>query len=650
MGSKTFFSIIASSGYSYSTEYQTVLDYATAQGYTLPEEWDKQQEDALVRLLVSSGIWAQSDQIFNLSATGDRNFALINIKNPGTKNATLSATAPTWEKGEGFFGNGSSAYIRTNFIPSTDGVNFIQDNAGVFVYIPEDYAGNNSHVDYGANNTSTVNATHASLRTVTNNCVFRVNSTNGITIAGNTSASGSYGFSRSGATTTKLFKNGVQLGATSAAASTGLTSNEIYLCAYNNGGTPAGYSIKKFGFYIIGANLDSVISSLHSYINSFFTTSQTISIPSFPNKTSISSYITSLSGLASALPYTTEPSQQLIDQPFTISNFFSGALASNGYIYCAPGSATSCLKIKTADQTVSSFSGFADGSFKYGGAIFTNGAVYFIPANATVVAKINIADDSITWLDSTGVKGTESGDLGATAQKWYGAYVGADGKIYSPPYNATSVLIIDPATDAITFMDTTGIIATPSGNLSGSQKWDTGCNYGNFVYGVPSDATDALKIDTVNHTCSRVGSFPSGTAKWALSSIAPNGSMYFFPYYRNEIIKYDTSDDTYDVVATIGTTDTKVKVLGSSIMPNGQILLGMSDASYTNHYMFNPANDTLLAFQRNTTASCNGGVLAGDGSVYLLPNLNPYVQRIYFPRRSMSLPDNFTNNNYVSGY
>lgn len=654
---KAFFFAISSPPASvYSAEYQAVLDYADAQTalgvteYEKPVAFDRTQEDALVTLLVSSGAFALADQIFNLSATGGRKFAMINIKNPGTYNGSLPATNSLWKKGIGFYGDGISKYFRTNFIPGTNGVNYTLNSAGIFISIVND-TGTSSVVDFGASDASLANACFASIRNTGNNLAYRINTSTSSTVA-NSDAVGKYVISRSASNATKAYKNGVQIGTTSTVASTAITAREIYLNNYNANGSAPTSSTKITGFWLIGGALDAIAASLNTYLSSFETTVQTVTTPSFADKTSVNNYLSSLAQLPASFEYG-EPQQSTI----TANNsgqFFDAILASNGKIYCPPGSSLYALKIDPSNDTATTFGTFSSGSFKYGNSIFANGAVYFIPGNSNVVAKVNISDDSITWLDSTGVVANDtSGNLGATTQKWYGARIGDDGKIYCVPYNATSVLIIDPTTDAITFMDTTGIIATPSGNLSGTQKWDTSAQYGSIIYGVPSDATDMLKIVTSGTpSCSRIGSFPAGTAKWALSGLAANGYIYFFPYFRNTIIRLDPSDDSTTVISpTIGTTDTKIKVIGCAVRPDGKFMLVMHDPAYTDHYTFDPATETLAAFPRLVFNRVNGACLATNGSIYAPPaDGTAVVQKFSFPRRTISLPDNFTDNRHVACY
>lgn len=640
----------------FSEQYQAVLDYANTQiisgdnEYELPNIWDQIQEDLAVRSLILSEAWDTFDQIINLSAAGGKKFALINIKNPGVRNASLEGTTISWVKGMYFSCSGTS-YLRTNFIPAIHGENYKQNDAGIMFSVANNVAGSTTAIDFGANDASNGNAIHASIRNTSDNTVSRVNSNSAFSIS-NSNTKGRYIWSRESSVITKLFKNGSQIGSTSNTASTGLTSKEIYLGANNNNGSASGFSTKQLDFWSIGSNLEAHALGYTTTLSTLKNGSLTINIPSFPDKTSITNYLASVGQLRSAFSYGA-PAQEKIT--VSASDYYGGVIATNNFIYCAPGADTVALKINTTDRSVSTFGAFSVGTFKYGGAVFANGSVYFIPASSTVVAKVDISTDAVTFFDTSGVKGSDSGNLGATTQKWYGGYIGQDGRIYCIPYNATVVMIIDPTNDTIQFLDTTGIVSGVNGNLTGLAKWDTGVAYGNVIYGSPSDATDILKINTSVPSCQRLGSFPVGTAKWAITSVSTVAPyVYFFPYFSTNVIKYDTSNDTYTyldfTIPSIGGGST-IKVIGASITPTGEILLILQNAVYTSNYLLDPVTDTVKSFLRESLTASNGAVLANDGSVYAIPSSTATVlQRFFYPRREISLPENFIINNFIIGY
>jgi hypothetical protein len=632
----------------YSAEYQAVLDYATAHSIEKPVAVDRLAEDVLVKLLVSSGAWALCDQIFNLSAAGDRNFALINMKNPGTINGTESATVPLWSKGKGFRSSGTQ-YIKSGFIP-LNGVNYTQNNAGIYFTVANAIGTSGSFGELGANDSGFTKALILSVLNASSNFVAYINSDGPVFNSSNTggTALGRYAVSRSASNLTKVYKNGSQIGSNSVVVSTGLSAKEVYVCGYNNNGSAAGLSTRIIGFWLVSSNLNAVIAALDSAVNSFLTTNISVTVPSFPDKTNFNNYLTAISQLSFSY---SEPSQELIAIGYGV-DCYGGALAANGCIYCSPGGSTFAFKINTSSGALSQVGSFVVGTFKYGGAVHVNGIIYLIPSSSTVVGKIDTSTDTLTFFDSSGVKGTESGNLSATSQKYYGGFKGQDGRIYCVPYNATSVLIIDPSNDSISYIDTTGVLPDYNGNMATSGKWDTGVNCGDYIYGTPSDATDILKINSVNGTCQRLGSFPVGTAKWAIGLVSPNGYIYFFPYSDYRIVKYNPADDTYAYLAAeiSDSGHAQTKILAAKLMPNGKVVLISYDVIFPNNYVLDFSNDSLTAFKRISLDPTNSCVITANGDIYGVPQGASNLLKLSFPRRTISLPDNFTDNNYIQGY
>lgn len=87
---------IGGGGVSYTTEYQAVLDRATALGYTLPSSAYKTKGDTLVSGLKSNSQWSLLNFLYVLYCDQD-NFTLINWKSPSdavlTKNSTVNFVA-----------------------------------------------------------------------------------------------------------------------------------------------------------------------------------------------------------------------------------------------------------------------------------------------------------------------------------------------------------------------------------------------------------------------------------------------------------------------------------------------------------------------------------------------------------------------------
>ena len=111
-------------------DYQAVLNYATSLGYTLPSVGQQVKQNQLMLNLKAGGIWSKLDTFAVFATDGSSNFALIDWKRLVLMTAVNS---PTFTTNDGFQGNGTSSYIDTNFNPSTQGVNYTQNSAGVSV-------------------------------------------------------------------------------------------------------------------------------------------------------------------------------------------------------------------------------------------------------------------------------------------------------------------------------------------------------------------------------------------------------------------------------------------------------------------------------------------------------------------------------------
>lgn len=117
----------------FTEEYQAVLDYATAQGYTLPSEAQQVLQNQLVIDLISSNVWAKRDVIYNPANDGSAGFGSLNWKNPTLHQMTL-VNSPTFTVNLGFSGNGTSSYVDLNYNPEADGVEFQLNDHGYECY------------------------------------------------------------------------------------------------------------------------------------------------------------------------------------------------------------------------------------------------------------------------------------------------------------------------------------------------------------------------------------------------------------------------------------------------------------------------------------------------------------------------------------
>ena len=95
----------------FDADYQAVLDYATAQGYTLPSAAWQAIENQLMIDLKASGAFAKMVYFRNYRGNGDLDYKCINWKNPGTYNATR-VNSLVVDNNLGFASDGTS-YLMT---------------------------------------------------------------------------------------------------------------------------------------------------------------------------------------------------------------------------------------------------------------------------------------------------------------------------------------------------------------------------------------------------------------------------------------------------------------------------------------------------------------------------------------------------------
>jgi hypothetical protein len=103
----------------FTSQYQAVLNRATALGYTLPSETEKRKQNQLVSDLLNNGLWANLGQFYmfhqDLSVSGSTGFTMINWITPANAVSTL-IRATTGDTFPSFTNNVGWSFNRTNSI------------------------------------------------------------------------------------------------------------------------------------------------------------------------------------------------------------------------------------------------------------------------------------------------------------------------------------------------------------------------------------------------------------------------------------------------------------------------------------------------------------------------------------------------------
>lgn len=243
-------------GSTFDASYQAVLNYATSLGYTLPSSAQQVKQNKLIVDLKAGGVWNKLDTFAVFANDGGSNFGLIDWKRLTLYTAFNS---PTFTTNEGFTGNGTSAYIDTNFNPATQGVNYTLNNASRYYY---HFSGTGTLVNDGVSTSGTYN----SIR----NGGTQQNFINGTAILSATftfsTTKGVKSIHRTSLTDVALF-NDKTVGNRTAVSQASLTStNQLILRRGTN------YGANEVSAYGMGASMisenDAFVDALNTYINS----------------------------------------------------------------------------------------------------------------------------------------------------------------------------------------------------------------------------------------------------------------------------------------------------------------------------------------------------------------------------------------------
>src|SRR5690606_12295534 len=247
--------------YTFSDEYLAFKSYLEGQTIDLPNEAGQKADDQLIKDLKDAGLWSKIDAIWNFTTAGVAAYALVNLKSPGDHTATLHGTTnPSYVAKEGFHGNAAqSAYINFHWTPSTDGINFLQNDASVhyFTIDGEQRAEN----IIGTTNASSVGRIFLTHRTTSDQVRVYLNTFSSAT--GGTGGAGLVSAVRTNSANQQGYLNGSQQ-ATDTDESNGISAHPLLGFAYNNNGTPDGFSDSHLGLVIVGSSAitPSVLDSI----------------------------------------------------------------------------------------------------------------------------------------------------------------------------------------------------------------------------------------------------------------------------------------------------------------------------------------------------------------------------------------------------
>jgi hypothetical protein len=254
---------------SFDADAQAFFDRVTTAGGTLSLT-EKTAVNQLVLDLKANSLWTPMKAIYPM--VGASSAACAQNLKSSSFTGTFTATGWTFAS-TGVKGNGTSAYMNTNFIPSSDFSS--STNFGLFLYTSSTIAGigDRDFAIFTAGATPSLNLTS---KDGTSSKADLFDFANRISVTG-FNVEGFYIGSRTASNSAKLYRNGTSIGTTTAsqgtAPSTFLTLGGANLSATNPITTVGVYSAKTFSFAGTCDGLtDSEASNFYTAVQSFQTT------------------------------------------------------------------------------------------------------------------------------------------------------------------------------------------------------------------------------------------------------------------------------------------------------------------------------------------------------------------------------------------
>lgn len=208
----------------------------------------------MIAKLKSALIWDKMD-IFYVLAVGDAAAARRNLKGNSAYNLT-AVNSPTFTPFRGYAGNGSSSYLNSNWVPSTNAVQFTQNDAcmGVYVNAGTDTAANFLSPWASLNSTGTAAGTIINPRKASDGFGSRINDTTETNFGTSTTRYGLSALQRTTSSAQQGFRNGVSVG-TASITSTGLTTCAPWVGTANFDEAGSGYVDNRVAACWAGASL-----------------------------------------------------------------------------------------------------------------------------------------------------------------------------------------------------------------------------------------------------------------------------------------------------------------------------------------------------------------------------------------------------------
>jgi hypothetical protein len=253
----------------FDADYQNIIDQAVSSTYTIPSAQQQLIQNQLVLDLKSNSIWSKLDALWIPANDGSEEFGYLNWIAPTTFEVTQNGTV-NFTSNRGVTANSTTDFLETNFIPSSDGTNYLLNTASTFVYVDQPSTLTTDQQTYiGAQGTTAGYRTHLTWSYLSDKLLNRVNSNQ--FVDGTTSLNPANSFlhiNRSTSTEQSLWADGALVNS-DPDASASVPNVELYILGENNNGTFANYTDATISIAGVGGDLDTEAATLGTLMNDY---------------------------------------------------------------------------------------------------------------------------------------------------------------------------------------------------------------------------------------------------------------------------------------------------------------------------------------------------------------------------------------------
>lgn len=204
--------------------------------------------NTLIGSLVTAGVWSKLDTLYVMAAA-DAQAASLNWVS--TSYSLTAVSSPTFTADRGYAGDGVSSYLRTGFVPSTAGGQFVLNSAHLGAWSRTDSQSNGALIgaraSFSSKNSSIIPRDASNLSYVAVNFA----GAGSYTV---TTSLGHFVVNRSGASAQQGYQNGAS-GTSTTSASDAITDLEVYGLALNQAGSAAARTNRQVAAMHIGGSL-----------------------------------------------------------------------------------------------------------------------------------------------------------------------------------------------------------------------------------------------------------------------------------------------------------------------------------------------------------------------------------------------------------